>query len=67
MSYRITEDMGTTFLYRDDPDYQCWNKKEKKWVKSQFAMDAFLWTMDHLVTEITKEEAEEIAGVMFED
>ena len=67
MRYRKEYDMGDVFLYRDEPEYQSWNSKEKRWSKSAHAMDAFLgWSECHPV-EITKEEAEEIAGVKFED
>lgn len=67
MGYRKEYDIGDVFLYRDEPEYQSWDFKEKRWKKTAHAKDAFSGWSDSHPIEITKEEAEEIAGVKFED
>lgn len=67
MKYLKYEEFGNVFLFRDEPSEQSWDWKNKLWHRTSQAYDAFNWGLDHPTEEITKEEAEEIAGVKFED
>lgn len=67
MKYLKYEEFGSTSLFRNEPEPQAWHFGDKKWIRDAVAYDAFNWGLDHPTEEITKEEAEEIAGVKFED